>query len=683
MKDVKFRFAPEIFIRLGEELNPSPSGGLIELIRNSYDADSSVCTVHFEYYNYKNVISIVDDGNGMSLDDIRNGWFILGKSKKSKKRTRLGRIPIGDKGLGRLAALRLGKEVTITTRCIDTPNVQNSFHINWSDYKNIETIDQIEFEVDQTRSENPPGTEITISDVTAEFGRREIKKLAREMVLLADPFGEDPHGFQPKLKIFQHRDLENLVLHRYFDQAELILNLDINEDGKAFATVTDYHGQELYQGDHSDIKGNDKKYKCPSLKFNLWIYILAAEKFVGRIARMSEVKQWLGEFGGIHVYQNNMRVGPYGDRGNDWLELNLLRSRSPELMPSTNTSIGKISISENDLLVQKTDRSGFIESEAFNEIKDACTDTLKWMQKRRIEQRDKQARQEKLKLEKEKEKSRQSIDEEISALPKQNRLALRRKFAEYEKKRDKKERNLQREVQLSRTLSTAGIAAALFSHESANNPIQLIKSNTRAVKRKLQKLLSAKKYDEQFLRPIERILRSADALSVLSTFTLSIVEADKRREQKVFIHKTINEILDQFSLFLIARKIKYEIQFDNGNPFYNGNIATIEAVVANLLANSIQAFERKSIRQRKIVIKTIILDGGFLEIHILDNGPGIKDISIHDIWLPGETTRKKGTGLGLAIVRDSVIDIGGTVEAKAEGELGGAGVIVRLPIIGA
>lgn len=682
MKDVKFRFAPEIFIRLGEELNPSPSSGLIELIRNSYDADASVCKVNFEYCNYKNVISIVDDGNGMSLDDIRNGWFVLGKSKKSKEKTRLGRIPIGDKGLGRLAALRLGKEVEITTRCIDTPNIQNSFHINWSDYENTETIDQIEFEVDQTRSEDSPGTEITISDVAAEFSRREVKKLAREMVLLADPFGEDPHGFQPKLKIFQYRDLEDLVLRRYFDQAEFILNLDINEDGKAFATVTDHHGQELYKGNHSDLKGNDNRYNCPSLKFNLWIYILSGEKFVGRIVKVSEVKNWLGEFGGVHVYQNSIRVGPYGDRGNDWLELNLLRSRSPELMPSTNTSIGKISISDNNLLVQKTDRSGFIENEAFSEIKNACTDALKWMQKRRIEQRDKQHRLEKLKLEKEKEKNKQSIDEAINTLPKAKRLVLRRKFAAYEKKRDKKERNLQREVQLSRTLSTAGIAAALFSHESANNPIQLIKSNTRSIKRKLQKLLSVKKYDEQMLRPIERILRSADALSVLSTFTLSILEADKRRQQKVFIHKTINETLDQFSLFLDARKIKYEIQFDNGNPFYNGSIATIEAVIANLLANSIQAFERKSIRQRKVVIKTVILDGGFLEIYVLDNGPGIKDINIHDIWLPGETTRKRGTGLGLAIVRDSVIDIGGTVEAKAEGELGGAEVIVKFPIIG-
>lgn len=97
MNDVKFRFTPDIFIRLGEELNPSPSNGIIELIRNSYDADSSVCDVMFIYRNHMNIIKITDDGDGMSLEDIQNGWFVLGKSKKRKKRTRLGRIPVGDK----------------------------------------------------------------------------------------------------------------------------------------------------------------------------------------------------------------------------------------------------------------------------------------------------------------------------------------------------------------------------------------------------------------------------------------------------------------------------------------------------------------------------------------------------------------------------------------------------------
>ncbi len=40
-----FRFSANILRRLGEELNPSPSRGLVELVKNSYDADAINCTI--------------------------------------------------------------------------------------------------------------------------------------------------------------------------------------------------------------------------------------------------------------------------------------------------------------------------------------------------------------------------------------------------------------------------------------------------------------------------------------------------------------------------------------------------------------------------------------------------------------------------------------------------------------
>jgi signal transduction histidine kinase len=56
-------------------------------------------------------------------------------------------------------------------------------------------------------------------------------------------------------------------------------------------------------------------------------------------------------------------------------------------------------------------------------------------------------------------------------------------------------------------------------------------------------------------------------------------------------------------------------------------------------------------------------------------------MDLEEIWLPGRSSREQGTGLGLTIVRDSVVDMGGTVEAQARGPLGGATFEVRLPVI--
>ena len=76
------------------------------------------------------------------------------------------------------------------------------------------------------------------------------------------------------------------------------------------------------------------------------------------------------EFGGIHLYQNGLRVSPYGNPGNDWLELNLLRAKNPEERPSTNTVIGRVLVyDENEELIQKTDRAGFIETDKFDQLR--------------------------------------------------------------------------------------------------------------------------------------------------------------------------------------------------------------------------------------------------------------------------------------------------------------------------
>ena len=76
------------------------------------------------------------------------------------------------------------------------------------------------------------------------------------------------------------------------------------------------------------------------------------------------------------------------------------------------------------------------------------------------------------------------------------------------------------------------------------------------------------------------------------------------------------------------------------------------------------------------------MSGKWALLAIMDNGPGIVNIKLNEIWLPGRTTIPGGTGFGLTIVRDAVTDLGGTVSAIANGETGGAEFVVKLPLIG-
>jgi len=69
-----------------------------------------------------------------------------------------------------------------------------------------------------------------------------------------------------------------------------------------------------------------------------------------------------------------------------------------------------------------------------------------------------------------------------------------------------------------------------------------------------------------------------------------------------------------------------------------------------------------------------------LQIQVLDSGPGIRNLSVNEIWLPGKSTTPNGTGLGLTIVKDTVSDLGGKVYALANSDLGGAEIVIELPI---
>ena len=96
--ETNFRFSANILRRLGEELNPSPSRGLVELAKNAYDADAINCTIELKNVEQPGgTIIITDDGDGMDIQEIINGWLVLGKSEKTLRNlTRLGRRPSGD-----------------------------------------------------------------------------------------------------------------------------------------------------------------------------------------------------------------------------------------------------------------------------------------------------------------------------------------------------------------------------------------------------------------------------------------------------------------------------------------------------------------------------------------------------------------------------------------------------------
>ena len=111
--------------RIGEQFIPNNAIGISELIKNSYDADATRVLVDvgsaFDKDEKKRSITIRDNGHGMDKSDIEEKFMVIAnESKKRNKLSPKGRYCTGEMGLGRFALQRLGMNVVVYTKKIDS-----------------------------------------------------------------------------------------------------------------------------------------------------------------------------------------------------------------------------------------------------------------------------------------------------------------------------------------------------------------------------------------------------------------------------------------------------------------------------------------------------------------------------------------------------------------------------------
>ena len=682
MASEHLRFSPDILRRLGEELVPQIDQGIIELVRNSYDADAVNCRVELKGVDKPGgTLRIEDDGLGMDHSAIRSGWLILGRSNKpGRSVTALGRRPVGEKGLGRLAALRMGRRVTLSTRPASKPSTEYKLVIDWSKYDVTSVVEDVALEIVEGPTQKPPGTSIEVSELLVTFGRREVERLARALLLLADPF-DDGQGFHPLLVSPAFTDLEQRVGNAYFDDAAYHLVAELDRKGQSHVDVYDPRTKMLrWSGQHPDLSST--RYSTAPSQFELWAFLLDGRNFANRLSTVTEVKNWLEIIGGVHLYHRGLRVHPYGDSGHDWLDMNLLRARNPEERPSTNNSIGRIMAPDPDqILTEKTDRMGFLESMAFIELRRFAIDALEWMARKRLAEREALKQKAKSEASSRVTVAHTRLRKEVDRLPPEQRSNVSKAVQRLESVRQRQELILREDLQLYRTLASLGTTIAVFAHEAAK-PVGQIRSMALSIRRRAKEALGSA-YPDVLETPVKIVLQSTRALESYASFPLALLRREKRRLGEVDIHSVTLDMVELFKPFLEDANITCEVRFYDGRPMVGGSVAALESILSNLITNAVNAFtqQQQSQLERMILVKTEVTENTLL-ISVMDNGPGITGFSVEEIWLPGRTSTPGGTGLGLTIVMDSVVDLGGHVHAIAKGELGGAEIVVALPLMG-
>jgi Histidine kinase-, DNA gyrase B-, and HSP90-like ATPase len=171
---------------------------LLEDVENLDDYDEAL-----EKIDDLNRVTVSDTGSGMSLAELETVFLVLGtKSRKERIDAAYadggGEVPyLGEKGIGRLSAMRLGDRLTVRT-ARNEDDCFNMLDIDWRDFEDPhKMIDDIEIEPYKGDSKSDPkfsGTDIRIRKLRANWDRNRVERLAvDDFSLLANPIGKPKH----------------------------------------------------------------------------------------------------------------------------------------------------------------------------------------------------------------------------------------------------------------------------------------------------------------------------------------------------------------------------------------------------------------------------------------------------------------------------------------------------------
>ena len=229
----------------------------------------------------------------------------------------------------------------------------------------------------------------------------------------------------------------------------------------------------------------------------------------------------------------------------------------------------------------------------------------------------------------------------------------------------------QQELVLASKMAALGRMSAAIAHE-VNQPIAAIRTFTASGRL----LLDRGRPDEtrQTLQDISQVVdRLAKITGDLKTF------ARTTEEEKTAFHVkgTVLAVLKTFQAELDSLEIELDIGQLQPDLLALGSQHRAEQVVSNIVRNAVDAMTETS-SDRRISISCTREDGS-IALRIRDNGPGIEEAVLSQVFDPFVTTKPvgQGVGLGLAISFGLIEDMGGTIRARNVAG-GGAEFSIRL-----
>jgi len=712
-KEVSFETEGRLLQELGERLVSNADVALLELIKNSYDADASVCKVTYD----GDIITITDDGHGITEKEFLNKWMRIATGKKQKERFSryYNRLMTGAKGIGRFAVRFLGRKLTLESIAEDQYRNCKTKLISEFDWEDIDKSSElnkakIPYKIIKEESSVKSGTTLIISRLRdtekISFG----KTLKTQALSIISPIGglergrfnylkknsgdpgfklELPGGDENKEEI----NLAQSVLSHYYAQVIIEYNNSelkykiIHKDRRVLLERKFNYSSHISQGLHGDIRYFPRRYGM----------------FQGTEVNGKKAWTWIRDNCGIGVIDHGFRVPPYGLEDDDWLKLQTdtahserewrskimkeyypieepLKNQTKEkanpmlYLPNFHQLVGAIFVESNQDIDKKrptdltpaADREGFLENEAYHEMVEIVRTGMELLalidhsENRRIEEEKARVAANTLKSD-----FRNAIEyiKGVTSLEEDDKNQIIIQYSTLSEKLEKVEDYYHEVNQGMQTMALLGVLAGFITHEAKS-----LVSEIKEIIEHLDKIASSDNFVAKILPKIKRTFNEFNGQIDYSTMFIGSIQNKNINPNKIPASAQIDLIIERFENFADDHHIKVLNEVDKNLVGPSMPVAIYSGILLNLYTNALKAVTMgtSTIKNPSIIFKAWNEKGRHI-LEVADNGLGIPEEIKKYIWDPLFTTTSggianplgSGMGLGLSLIKEIISKIKG------------------------
>ena len=694
---LKFNFDVSAYRLLGRELITDRITALFELVKNSYDSNANVVTIEFHDINPLNPdskIIISDDGLGMDMSDLKNKWMVIGTSSKRRERKSpapYNRIVSGKKGVGRFAVDKLGAKLVLKTKkkginkllCLET---------DWNSYSEIENSQlklsfdkEKEFFTDVKNSywledadTSKQGTVLEISRIENEWTEKDVTRAYKELSKLISPNNNDKaYPFSINIKSPYEKFLNTPVIPQIIDFATL--KIELSHNSKELT-------QEIIESKNGQLGKVEVPYRsCGPINLTLYYF--------NEAAKSKYKKHFNTDIEGIKIYRDGVITTPFAEYVADQNEqkdiLGIDKRRYSGFFDklSTRDLLGFLEITDaaNPNIIESTNRQGFVDNEAWEQLRKFVIEQLQQLEKFLKAEKTKSREKTKTGLSganeilKDLKSEISSIKDSASPEVKEVLSSIENNLGKLQGTVNKSindyiklEEETKQKENLFLSLVSLQTYAAMFSHMTKHTIGHII-SGAQYFKNNYPN----PKLEDRFLKISKSIYSEMFKLRTGVDFMLKYAQSDVKLEElsikDLIINLFENIYVDIFNIENIHTEILIEKDL-----ILKYNRKVIEDIFDNLISNSIKFLKHQN--SKKIKCTAIVNNDEFI-IFFSDNGTGIKEqdkYRIFDIFYT-TTAEDGGAGMGLYMVKTRVEAMHGDIKV-VENEFKPTGATFKLTL---